>query len=96
MTPLWQEQEAWRAWTLSEVNINAKLVSGEAIPAEFKGAAEAARRDWTRYDSAKLMMIMLPDGDWWNGTVTTGKAESRSLYYSNQFGLTVDPPAQNC
>ena len=86
------EHQVWRTWTLSEVNIAANRVKGEAIPPEFKVAAEAARRDWTRYDSAKLMVIMVPDGDWWKGMVTTGKDGQRHLYYSSQFGLTVDSP----
>ena len=90
------EHQVWRAWTLSEVNIAANRVKGETIPPEFKVAAKAARRDWTRYDSAKLMVIMRPDGEWWTGMVTTGKDEPRSLYYSNQFGLTVGSPVENC
>jgi CRISPR-associated endonuclease/helicase Cas3 len=86
------EHQVWRAWTLSEVNIAANRVKGEAIPPEFKVAAEAARRDWTRYDSAKLMVIMRPNRDSWTGHAMTGKDRVIELFYSPQFGLADRAP----
>ena len=49
--------EPWRAWRLSEVNISARRVSREAIPAEHTEAARAAKAAWTRFDGDKILMV---------------------------------------
>ena len=50
--------DQWRAWRLSEVNIAARLVGGEAISTEHEKAAQAAKAVWSRYDSEKLLVVL--------------------------------------
>lgn len=51
--------EPWRAWRLSEVNVSSRRVGGEAVPPEHTDAARAAKeRDWTRFDSEKLLVLL--------------------------------------
>ena len=50
--------ETWRAWRLSEVSVSARRVGGEAIPQEHVEAAQAAKADWTRYDSDKILVVL--------------------------------------
>lgn len=50
----------WQAWRLSEVNVAARLVGGEAIPREYEKAAQTAKAEWSRYDSDKLLVILEP------------------------------------
>ena len=54
--------ESWRAWRLSEVNVSARRVGGEAVPPEHVDAARVAKEDWTRYDSDKFLVV-LEQGD---------------------------------
>ena len=50
--------DQWRAWRLSEVNVAARLVGGEAIGQEYEKAAQAARAEWSRYDGEKLLVVL--------------------------------------
>ena len=50
--------EAWRAWRLSEVSVSAHRVGGEAVPPQYAEAARAARTDWTRLDSDKVLVVL--------------------------------------
>ena len=50
--------EPWRAWRLSEVNVSARKVGGEAVPPEYGEAARMARESWTRYDSDKFLVVL--------------------------------------
>ena len=52
--------EPWRAWRLSEVNVSARRVGGEAVPPEHGAAAQAAKSSWTRFDSDKLLVVLEP------------------------------------
>ena len=62
--------DQWRGWRLSEVNVAARLVGGEAVPQEYVKAAQAAKAEWSRYDSDKLLVILEPcesDDSGWLG-----------------------------
>ena len=50
--------EPWRAWRLSEVNVSARRVGGEAVPAEHVAAAKAAKEGWTRFDADKILVVL--------------------------------------
>ena len=50
--------EPWRAWRLSEVNVSARRVGGEAVPREHGAAAREAKSKWTRFDSDKLLVLL--------------------------------------
>ena len=50
--------EPWRAWRLSEVNVSARRVGGEAIPPELDEAARSVKAVWTRFDSDKLLVVV--------------------------------------
>ena len=57
--------EPWRAWRLSEVNVSARRVGGEAVPPDHGEAARVAKEGWTRYDSDKILVVLEQpdDGD---------------------------------
>ena len=50
--------ETWRAWRLSEVNVSARRVGGEAVPPAHAEAARAAKENWTRFDSDKVLVVL--------------------------------------
>ena len=85
--------EPWRAWRLSEVNVAASRVGGEAVPQEYAAAAKAARRDWSRLDSAKILVVLEKTGA--TGAALSGRAMSGGecpqivrLRYNSGEGLT--------
>ena len=50
--------EPWRAWRLSEVNVSARRVGGEAVPPVHGEAARVAKECWTRFDSEKTLVVL--------------------------------------
>ena len=87
--------EPWRAWRLSEVNISARRVGGEAVPSEHADAVRAAKMDWTRFDADKILVVLEESeaGDQtWSGTAMSGGETPTDvrLSYSPQRGLTTD------
>ena len=52
--------EPWRAWRLSEVSVSARRIGGEAVPPEHAETARTAKKEWTRYDSDKLLVVLEP------------------------------------
>ena len=50
--------ELWRAWRLSEVNVSARRVGGEAVPPVHEEAARTAKESWTRFDSEKILVVL--------------------------------------
>lgn len=50
--------EPWRAWRLSEVNVSARRMGGEAVPPGLEEAARAAKESWTRFDSEKILVVI--------------------------------------
>ena len=84
--------EPWRAWRLSEVDAPQRRVGGEAVPPEFAAAARAAKADWSRYDSAKVLTVL---GESETGAALRGRALSGGesprevvLMYDSRQGLT--------
>ena len=84
--------EAWRAWRLSEVNVSARRVGGEAVLAENTDAVRAAKATWTRFDKDKILVV-LTGADAANATlsgwaVSGGKSPKKVLLrYDSQKGL---------
>lgn len=85
--------EPWVAWRLSEVNVAARRVGGEALSPEHAEAVRVAKADWTRYDSDKILVV-LEETDV-SGAPLFGKAVSGSepqrevlLSYDSRTGLT--------
>ena len=90
--PYAQEVEPWRAWRLSEVNVTRRRVSGEALPPVHTEAAHEAKRDWTRYDADKALVVLEETeatGDALIGSVLsgTGNPKKISLSYDSRRGL---------
>ena len=50
--------EPWRAWRLSEVNVSARRVGGEALAPDLGDAAQVAKASWTRFDSDKILVVL--------------------------------------
>ena len=65
-------EEPWRAWRLSEVNVAARRVSGEAVPSRYAFAARAAKAQWTRFDEDKILIVLEGADD--GGRTMTGSA----------------------
>lgn len=85
--------EPWRAWRLSEVNVAATRVGGDAVPQEYAAAAKVARRDWSRLDSDKILVVLEETGA--AGEALSGRAMSGGgrpqqvcLRYNSEQGLT--------
>ena len=85
--------KAWRAWRLSEVNVSARRVGGEAVPPGYADAAKAAKESWTRFDSDKILVV-LEGGDVGDDATLYGSAISGGanpahirLRYNPQDGL---------
>ena len=87
--------EPWRAWRLSEVNISARRVGGEAVPSEHADAVQAAKMDWTRFDADKILVVLEESGagdQTLAGTAMSGGETPTHLRlsYNPQRGLTTD------
>ncbi len=93
--PRAEADEPWRAWRLSEVNMTARRVGGEARPPEHDAAAQTAKKDWTRFDADKILVLLEESegGDQiWSGTARSGGETPAAvrLSYNPQRGLTTD------
>ena len=87
--------EPWRAWRLSEVNISARRVGGEAVPSEHADAVRVAKMDWTRFDADKILVVLEESGagdQTLAGTAMSGGETPTHLRlsYNPQRGLTTD------
>ena len=84
--------EPWRAWRLSEVNVTARQVSGEAVPREHGDAVRVAKSDWGRYDYKILAVLEeadVPGGSMCGTAVSGGESPKEVLLsYSSRKGLT--------
>ena len=90
-----EPEEPWRAWRLSEVNMTARRVGGEAIPSEYAEAVQTAKRAWTRFDSDKILVVLEETGaggEKWLGAAMSGGDAPKDvqLGYDPQRGLTVE------
>jgi len=61
--------ESWRAWRLSEVNVPARRIGGEAVPPSLADAANKVRSQWHRYDEDKVLVVLEGGPESWVGTV---------------------------
>ena len=79
--------ESWRAWRLSEVNVSALRVDGEAVPGNFAEVAEAAKiADWTSYDMDKILILLEKNG----GNLFVGTASSTKSGTRGEIEITYD------
>ena len=88
-----EPDEPWRAWRLSEVSIAARRVGGEALPPEYTDAVQTAKKDWTRFDSDKILVVLeeteAGDQNLSGAAMAGGEAPTAvRLSYSPQWGLT--------
>ena len=86
-------EEPWRAWRLSEVNVSARRVRGEAVPPEHAEAARAAKKAWTRFDSDRILVVLEEtevDLDTLSGSVATVDGATALVTYDSSRGLTWD------
>ena len=87
--------ERWRAWRLSEVNVAARRVRGEAMVPEHAQAARAAKAEWTRYEDDRILVVLEqdPSGDakHWIGKAWAQGSESGvvSVRYHLDRGLEI-------
>ena len=90
--PIDQRDEPWRAWRLSEINVTARRISGEAVPPAHAEAARAAKANWTRFDTDKIL-VLLEGADAADTTLFGSAASSNSaggevrLSYDSRIGL---------
>ena len=87
-----KRDEPWRAWRLSEINVTSRRVGGETVPPEHTEAARAAKANWARFDTDKVL-VLLVGSDAADGTLTGSVASSTAagkevrLSYNAQVGL---------
>ena len=75
----------WMAWRLSEVNVAANRVGGEAIPAEFADRAKKAKASWTRFDADKILVLLRrtdSDEESWQGLAKSSNSEHGDVQIS--------------
>lgn len=83
--------EPWRAWRLSEVNVSARRVGGEALR-DLRAASEVAKADWTHFDSEKILVVLEGSADGAELAGVAAKPQDQSevqLHYGASKGLTV-------
>ena len=83
------QNEPWRAWRLSEVDLSRRHVTGEAIPLRFVEAAREARAGWGRYDEDKILVVLEEAGDGQLVGTVMGPNGGRRVSYSVSGGLSV-------
>ena len=49
--------ELWRAWRLSELSVPSCRISDDVVPDRYAEAARAAKADWTRFDTDKILVV---------------------------------------
>lgn len=81
--------EPWRAWRLSEVAVSERKARGEANPDHLSAAATAAKADWPRYDTDKILVILEPTPDGGDAGTVAGPRGPRHLAYCPRTGLRV-------
>ena len=89
------QMEDWKAWRLSEVNVSANRVGGEAVPSEYLEKAKQAKSGWTRFDAEKILILLQATdtkGNW------LGMAKSPNspngdiqVNYNSTRGLEISP-----
>ena len=81
-----------RAWSLSEVSIAAHHVSGCPVPTDLVDAAEAARRQWGRWEreSPRVLLAMLrPAAEGYTLDARTEAGAVVTLRYDPHAGLLI-------
>ncbi len=81
--------EPWRAWRLSEVNVPARRVGGEAVPADHAKAVGRLKSEWHRYDDDKVLVVLEGGPEAWVGTVAAPDGEKgiMAFHYDPTAGL---------
>ena len=93
VVPYAQDIELWRAWRLSEVNVTTRRVSGEAVSPKHEAIVREAKRDWTRFDADKVLVLLERNGDaeagFWGSAVSADEDVKKGvrLSYHPRMGL---------
>ena len=80
-----------RAWRLSEVSVSKRRVGGEDIPEHLTKAARDARKDWSRFDSDKILVLLEEAEEMrssFYGRVFSGDEARIKIGYDMDLGLT--------
>ena len=94
--------EPWRAWRLSEVNVSARRVEGEAVPPEHGEATRAAKTSWTRFDSDKILVVLEQvdaASRTWHGVARAAEDATPAhvrIRYDRDRGLELETVSPNC
>jgi CRISPR-associated endonuclease/helicase Cas3 len=94
VTPWSDSAPAWRAWALSEVRVRAnRIPPSAATPPEYAAAAEAARRDWGRFeqDIPILVLHAAGPGPLEGALSAPNRGPPIRVRYSEAVGLTYAP-----
>ena len=90
-SPVSSSAEIWKMWRLSEINVSARRISGEAIPEKFRVSCQHAKSDWSRFDSDKVLVVLesVLQGGVSVGTVQSGNesATTVQICYDAKIGL---------
>ena len=89
------QMEGWKAWRLSEVNVSANRVGGEAVPSEYLEKAEQAKSGWTRFDAEKILVLLqaTDSGGNWRGLAKSPNSPNGDIQvsYNATRGLEISP-----
>lgn len=84
-----------KAWRLSEVNVSANRVGGEAVPSEYLEKAEQAKSGWTRFDAEKFLVLLraTDSGGNWRGLAKSPNSPNGEIQvsYNATRGLEISP-----
>ena len=93
-----EHMEEWKAWRLSEVNVSANRVGGEAVPPEYAKMAAQAKSGWTRFDAEKILVLLqaTDTAGNWRGLAKSPNSLHGDLQISYNFtrGLELAPSNQ--
>ena len=88
-----EKGEDWKAWRLSEVNISANRVGGEAVPVEHSETAKQAKSTWSRFDGEKILVLLEAtdsEGNWRGLAKSPNSARADvNIHYSRDRGLEI-------
>jgi len=88
-----EQMEDWKAWRLSEVNVSANRVGGEAVPVGFEERAREAKSGWARFDAEKILVSLQAadsEGNWQGLAKSPNSSHGDTLInYSSTRGLEI-------
>lgn len=95
LAPWSGEPVRWKAWALSEVRVRAAQVPPDAREEpHLRAAADAARREWGRFEQEIPLLALSPDpAGGWTGALQRGDGRRLPFRYDAARGLAEIRPA---